>query len=335
MTNQDEIDAVILWVDGNDPEWQAERAKYHPNSHQDASLSRYRDWGMLQYIFRGIEKYAPWIRRVHLVTCGHYPHWLNLECSKLHFVKHEDFIPKENLPTFSSRAIDLNLHRIEGLAEKFIYFNDDMFLTSTVNKEDFFRNGFPCDIFSERPVSAGSGIFNHSMLNNLQILSKYFDRKTVLKTHRKKILTPRYGKIFVYNLFWYLMPFRYFCGLYYNHLPMSYCKSTWRKLWELEGDILTETISHKFRSVTDVNQFIFNYWQLMSGEFHPMNMDKQGKYFCITGTENEELLKAIREKRYKRLCINDNCSQEVFENVRDSISAAFESILPEKSKFEK
>ena len=335
MINQDEIDAVILWVDGNDPKWKAEKAKYQANAHQDSSASRYRDWGTLQYIFRGIEKYAPWIRKVHFVTCGHYPDWLNMECSKLHFVRHEDFIPKENLPTFSSRAIDLNFHRIAGLTEKFIYFNDDTFLTGAVRKEDFFRNGLPCDIFSERPISAGSGVFNHSLLNDIQVLSKYFDRRTVLKKHWKKILVPRYGKIFLYNFFWYLMPFRYFCGLYYNHLPMSYRKSTWQKLWELEEDVLTETISHKFRSITDVNQYLFNYWQLMSGEFYPMNMDRQGRYFAITGVENKELLNAIKQNKYKRICINDNCSQEVFESVKDNIIAAFESILPEKSGFEK
>ena len=335
MQEQEIIDAVILWVDGNDPKWQAEKAKYQADSHQDGSASRYREWGLLKYIFRGIEKYAPWIRKVHFVTCGHYPEWLNLECPKLHFVKHEDFIPKEYLPTFSSRAIDLNLHRIEGLAEKFIYFNDDMFLTDYVKPEDFFRNDLPCDIFSERPISAGNGIFNHSMLNDMQVLSKYFDRKAVLKENKWKILYPKYGEIFFYNILWYLMPFKNFCGLYYKHLPMSYRKSTWVKLWQLEADVLTETISHKFRSITDVNQFIFNYWQLMSGEFYPMNMKEQGKYFSVTDDDIANLCKAIESNKYKRLCINDVCSQETFEKVKGRVIKSFEQVFVEKSIFER
>ena len=126
------IDFVVTWVDASDPEWLSQKEKYHTElSHsekKDNSSFRYREWGMFRYWFRAVEQYAPWVRYVWLVTCGHTPEWLNTEHPKLRVVRHEDFIPKEYLPTFSSICIELNLWRISGLSEHFVYFNDDMYL---------------------------------------------------------------------------------------------------------------------------------------------------------------------------------------------------------------
>lgn len=330
------IDAVILWVDGNDPEWIKERNKYQPDKRQDGGRSRYRDWGILKYLLRSICKYAPWIRTVHLVTCGQKPVWLNLNCEKLHFVTHADFIPKKYLPTFSSRSIDLNLHKIEGLAEHFIYFNDDMLLTDFVKPSDFFRDGLPCDMFSERPICHSGNVFAHNLLNNMEVLSKWYDRKSVLKKHKKKILNIRYGKIFLYNLMWYFFPFKKFCGLYICHLPLSYRKSTWEKLWKMAPIEMENTISNKFRTITDLNQFIFVFDALLSGEFYPANMNKQGRYFNVTdNSDNEAIFDAILQNKYKRICINDNCDQATFEITKDKVIECLDKILPEKSMFER
>ena len=111
------IDVVITWVDGNDKAWQAEKEKYLPLR---SDKVRYRNWDNVQYIFRGIEKFMPWVNCVHFVTWGHLPKWMNTNYEKLHVVNHKDFIPKEYLPTFNSNAIELNLHRIPGLSENFI-----------------------------------------------------------------------------------------------------------------------------------------------------------------------------------------------------------------------
>ena len=139
-----DIDIVITWVDGSDPAWLAEKAKYLPPAERDSnSPNRNRDWGLLPYWFRSIEKFAPWARTVHFVTWGHVPEFLDLEAPRLHVVRHEEFIPAEYLPTFSSHAIEMHLHRIPGLAEHFIYFNDDMFLLRPMQETDFFRDGLP------------------------------------------------------------------------------------------------------------------------------------------------------------------------------------------------
>ena len=114
---KNKIDFVIMWVDGNDPKWKAEREKYELNKGKDDNRDfRFRDWDNLQYIFRGIEKFTPWVNRVHLVTWGHLPKWINLDCKKLNIVKHSDYLPEEYQPCFNSEALEINLHRIKGLS---------------------------------------------------------------------------------------------------------------------------------------------------------------------------------------------------------------------------
>ena len=107
--NNSGIDFVVIWVDGNDPQWRQEKNRFSPDEAKfNINDVRYRDWDILHYWFRAVEKYAPWVRKVHFVTCGHVPQWLNLEHPKLHFVKHSDYIDAEFLPTFSANPIELN-----------------------------------------------------------------------------------------------------------------------------------------------------------------------------------------------------------------------------------
>ena len=144
MTSE-KIDFVIPFVDGADPAWYAKKLQYSGKLPGDENVNRYRDWGTLKYWFRGVEKYAPWVNKVYFISDNQIPEWMNTECAKLQIVDHKDYIPSEYLPTFSSHPIELNMHRINGLSEKFVYFNDDLFLTKPVDETIFFRNGKPCD----------------------------------------------------------------------------------------------------------------------------------------------------------------------------------------------
>ena len=111
------IDIVVTWVDGNDPAWRAEKAKYDKlgtnSTPQGNGACRYRDWSFFRYWFRAIEQYAPWVNMVYFVTWGHVPEWLNVHSPKLKVVRHADFIPSEYLP---STAIRLNSIYTEFLA---------------------------------------------------------------------------------------------------------------------------------------------------------------------------------------------------------------------------
>lgn len=154
------IDVVYTWVNGTDPRWKAEKEYWH--KHWIASLTgqplpqkpedtkhvkgsdtanadnRFRDNEELRYSLRSLEKYAPWIRHIYVVTDGQIPSWLNIESPKINIVKHSEiFTNKSHLPVFSSPAIEWNLDNIPGLSNSFLYFNDDVFLGSHVHPEDF------------------------------------------------------------------------------------------------------------------------------------------------------------------------------------------------------
>ncbi|MDB5176816.1 MAG: wcwK [Candidatus Saccharibacteria bacterium] len=335
-----DIDFVILWVDGNDEKWQEDKLKYSGNVASrlaiDDSVSRYRDWGNLKYLFRGIEEFTPWVHRIHFVTEGHVPEWLNLDNPKINHVRHEDFISKKYLPTFSANPIELNMHRIEGLTEHFVYFNDDMFITRPMEKNDFFRNGKPRDqailtrITSIDPLD----ILPHILLNDVAVLNKNFDKNNSVKNHLSNWFNPKYGVISMFkNLA--LMPYGVFSGFVWNHLPSSFLKSTFEEVWEAEPALLDSTSSHKFRNILDVNQYLIKGWQTVSNNFSPTNIGKNWSGYFETFDNPNKLLDAIEEQRYPMICINDdNYDDKLFIQTRDSIIASFDTILPNKSSFE-
>lgn len=178
------IDFVVPWVDGNDDKWIEERKKNKGGfDGGDDNECRFRDWGLLKYWFRSIERNAPWIRKVHFITYGHLPSFLNPNCPKLHIVKHKDYIPHQYLPTFSANPIELNMHRIEDLSERFVYFNDDMFLNSQMNPSEFFINDKPCYEALEALIQTDDieEIYFHILLNNISVINKNYYKYTVLK----------------------------------------------------------------------------------------------------------------------------------------------------------
>lgn len=332
-----EIDFVIAWVDGNDPEWRKEKQKYLAEFLSEEALIdqgdyRYRDWDILHYWFRAVEKYAPWVRKIHFVTCGQIPDWLNTSHPKLNIVNHSDYLPEEYLPTFNSHTIELNMHRIEGLAEQFVYFNDDMFITREVKPEDFFVNGIPKDIFSLDGICCESGSAGSYNCNDITIINDHFKKKEQFKKHWKKWFHLGYGKKCLYRTF-VMLPWRWFPGLYYQHLPSNFLKSTLETVWELEGKKLHETSKAKFRGMTQVNQWVFKYWQLADGKFVPQDIRK-GHCYHLRDKGVENLCDAIIKKKYNLICINDTDRTTEFEKKKEEVAAAFQIVLSEKSEFE-
>ena len=327
------IDFVVTWVDGNDPEWQAERAKYSPDKGTaDGSVIRYRDWGLMRYWFRGVEKFAPWVNKIYFVTSGHYPEWLNLEHPKLVHIKHTDYIPAENLPTFNSNVIELYMHNIPGLSEQFVLFNDDMFLTDYVKETDFFRNGLPCEtaILGQTFAMATEDVFAYTMFNNIAIINKHFSKKEVTKKHWKKFFSLCYGKALLRNAL--LLPFGHFSGFLDSHLPASHLKSTFYELWREERQALAECGTHRFRNKGDLTHWLMKDWRICKGQFVPRSIN-WGKSFSIG--HNPEMISAIKERKYKIVCLND-CDPELdFETNNWKLVTAFETILPQKSEYEK
>ena len=331
MKNEQKIDFVIIWVDGNDPEWQKEKEKYSPSKNTDNRNIRYRDWENLKYWFRGVEKYAPWVNKIYFVTCGHYPEWLNKDNPKLICIKHSDYMPQEYLPTFSSHPIELNLHRIKGLSEKFVYFNDDMFIINKVKETDFFKNSKPCIMSVFQPTSGEDEVFV-SVKNNVNlVINRHFNKREIIKKNFNKYLNIKYGK---YNLSTLCcLPFSRIQGFYESHHGSPFLKSTLKEVWEKEYKLMDETSKHKFRSAADVNQYIFEHWQFCEGNFIPR---KKKTELIKIFDDVEKTCKLIKTKKTPMICLNDGVStEEEFLNAKEKIIEAFETILPEKSSFEK
>lgn len=328
-----EIDFVIAWLDNNDLEWQNAFYSYLPQNQSlyDLREIRFRNWENLRYWFRGVEKFAPWVNKIHLITSGQIPDWLNTNVPKLHLVKHSDYIPTEYLPTFSSCPIALNLHRIKELSEHFVFFDDDMFLIDRVEPKFFFRNGLPCDMAAFNALSLGS-IFTHNVVNNLCVINSSFKKHEMLRKHFWKWFSPQAGTKLLRTLF--LLPWPHFTGFYDPHLPQVFLKSTFEEVWEKHEDILLRTTAARFRGIADVTSWLFRYWQLAKGNFVPLNVNRDGAYFSISDDSLSKIVKTIEYQKKRIICLND---EEVssFEAAKEQINAAFQKILPEKSSFEK
>ena len=335
----EKIDFVITWVDGNDPKWKNERDKYaQKDVDKDTNLfktwinceSRYRDWDTLKYWFRGVEKFAPWVNKIYFITYGHLPKWLNTKNEKLVIVNHEDFIPKEYLPTFNSNAIELNMHRIKNLSNHFVYFNDDMFLIKNTEPTDFFKNGSPVELAALDAVELEYDK-THAEINNIKIINKYFNKKEVFKKNWTKWFRLRYGKHLIQTIL--LMPWQKFKGIDETHVSCPYKKEYFEKIWKLEKDICDKTCKNKFRKDSDINHWVVRDFQICSGDFYPRRK-KFGKRFIQK--IDDEIVNTIIKQKNKCVCINDvECSYEEFLEQKKKLHEAFDKILPQKSGYER
>lgn len=140
----DAVDAVYTWVDGRGRGFQDALRRYAPapapeGDAASARIDRFRDNGELRFSVRSLLRYAPWVRRIHVLTNGQVPSWLDFSSPRVCLVSHRDvFREPGGVPSFNSNAIEMNLHRIPGLARRFLYLNDDVFLGRPVGERDFF-----------------------------------------------------------------------------------------------------------------------------------------------------------------------------------------------------
>ena len=142
------IDVVYTWVDGSDPKWGSafrSTAEAFGRTIDEAALdpARYRSRDELRYSLRSVWMYCGWVRHIYVVTAGQRPVWL-ADHPKITVVDHGEILPADGVPTFNSHAIEASLHHIDGLAQHFVYFNDDMFAVRPLRPETFFEpNGLP------------------------------------------------------------------------------------------------------------------------------------------------------------------------------------------------
>ena len=332
-----DIDFVVLWVDGSDPEWLSEKAKYQGKTLDDSnSANRFRDWGLMPFWFRAVEAFAPWVRKIHFVTCGHVPAWLNLDHPKLHHVRHSDYIPEEFLPTFNANTIEMNIHRIPDLAEHFVFFNDDMFLLRPMEECDFFRNGLPCTFGGEVPlqVTGKPGIWQHLIVNDLRVINTHFDKRAQRGCFREKYMNRAYR--WQDNVRTAVLEKMYpdcFLGFRNLHAPAAFRKQTFEEIWEKESELLRETCLHRFRSNDDVNQWLAVWWQVAGGAFCPYVVDNVVE--DVTSSSIDTLCSIVIRRSHDMICVNDPAETFDFPGLSMKLRSAFEAILPQKCGFER
>ena len=292
------MDIVITYVNGLDPEWQKD---YEKHTNTPILEKRFRDWGTLKYLMRGIEKNMPFIRKVHLVVASEsqVPEWINR--NEVNIVLHKDIIPAEHLPTFNCNPIEMHLHRIEGLDEEYIYFNDDIFPLKPCKATDFFIDGRATLGMSKHLLACN--MFKKICRNSNRIARKAIGLKpSVCFLRPQHICTP---------------------------MLKSQCKEIYQKV---ETEIISSLT--KTRSSNNLNQYMFLDYMYLRGMLINKRMSK--KHFSLGVASEDKIRKYIVNPKHSLVCINDvQMSEESYNEIRRTLLNTFEQVLPEKSKFER
>ncbi len=293
------MDVVITYVNGNDPVWKQDYEKY---TNVPVMQKRFRDWGTLKYLLRGIENRMPFVRNVYLVVShpSQVPEWVDRKNLKI--VLHRDIIPEEFLPTFNCNPIEMHLHRIPGLDEEYLYFNDDMFPVGDCKPEDFFRNG--------RPVI---GYYRHFIAGNMY---KKICRNSDRLARKALGLKPS---------FFFTRP---------QHICSPMLKSQCAELYSMVEEQVRRTSASRTRTENDLNQYLFLDYMNYKGMV--IREKISNKHFSVSVASPESLEAFLRKPDRNLVCINDvHLSESRYEALHDAILNAFESVFPIKSKYEK
>lgn len=177
------IDIVYLWCDDADPDWRAKRLACAKRigrelSAADGDAVRFLTNDDLRYALRSLEVCAPWIRKVHLLVDDDatLPSWLDTGHPKLNVARHRAVLPSSALPCFNPYAIELYLHAIPGLAERFLYANDDMMFYRPVPPDFFFAaDGYPICRYTLTRIPDREGTnYRRAVLNAENLLASRF-----------------------------------------------------------------------------------------------------------------------------------------------------------------
>lgn len=329
------VDFVVSWVNSNDIQWQNKKNELLQRNNQPTLMvgeERYHDYGFFRYWFRAIEKYAPWVNHVYVVTDQQIPDFFS-ENDKFTIIDHKEFIPHEFLPTFSSSVIELYLDKIPNLSDNFVYFNDDTFLNAPVKVSDFFNNkGIPLDM-AVPTLLAPHSEFDHLPFNNSLVLNRYFNKREILRKNWRYFFKLKYG---FSNLLKLLMtlPFPYWSSFTIQHIPFSLKKSDYLLLKKYAGEEMVRTSQMHFRSDKDINLWLLEEIRFMLGKFSPRSA-KDGHFFDFDSAS--DLVKCISKGETKLICINDDSKKfglHEKERVALKISDAFEKKFPNKASIE-
>lgn len=308
------IDLVYLWVDGNDPAWLEKRKNFSADGHADAGKDcsgRFIDNDELKFSLRSAAMYAPWINRIFIVTDNQVPTWLDTHHPKIKIVDHKEILPETALPTFNSRIIEHNLHKIPGLSDQFLYANDDMF---------FGRESHPSDFF----MPDGSPVirFNRRFLREFTLWWKE-------KVKGKKI--SNYNRAVRNTSLLVKEKFGTYIGHKTHHNIDAYCKSDFIECYNLFRKEIEDTFKNHIRSDNDLQRNLYSYVPFLKGRAKVRFVNQRESFRCHI--DNPGNFIKLSKRNPLLFCLND--SEYAADEDRERMRAFLRNRFPQKSQFEK
>lgn len=309
-----DVDFVYLWVDGSDPEWQAKRNACIGNTQKKSAVNcegRYANNDELKYSLRSIEMYAPWIRKIFIITDNQVPDWLDTSNPKVRIVDHKEILPSQSLPCFNSRLIEHFLYRIPELAEHFLYGNDDMFINKPVTPDAFFASdGLPIVRFNRRPFR------KLTLFIKEKILRKPLSNYVQAIRNTAELVEKRYGI--------------YFGGKTHHNID-SYLKSNSLHVGKVFENEIEATLGNHVRNANDVQRNIYSYVPLAEKRAH-LHYVSQKTSFRLH-IQNESHYSKLERYNPMLFCMND--SEYAKDEDRKRAATFLAKRFPQKSQFEK
>ncbi len=284
-----DIDMVFSWVDGNDPEFQkrrAERMKDVVVGEGDDSEARFRQIDELKYALRSVYLFAPWVRRIFIVTDSPKPSWL-ADHPAVTFVRSEEFFTDPAaLPTHNSQAVESQLQHIPGLSEHFLYSNDDMFFGRPVQPGMFFSpGGITKFIEASTRIGLGDNDSDRSGFENSARVNR-------------RLLMDRFGRLITRHL---------------EHAATPLRKSVLLELEQEFAEDFHRTQLSRFRSSTDISvtNSLYHYYAQMTARAVQQENAKVA-YVDTTSRAGLDLLPGLLKRRSQDFfCLNDGSFPEV------------------------
>ena len=308
------IDIVIPFYNDLDTEWKKVLNKYmleeNSSDRQVIGEERYRDSGCGKYWFRCIEENCKWVNKIFVLISSktQMPDWLNTDNPKIRVVLHEEFIPKELLPTFNTMTIELFISRIPDLSNNYIYCNDDYYFLNPTSEFMYFVNDIPvytshCEElkkFDDDYLNGSDSTFYSALNNGMDLQLKISGDKAK----------------------WYAI----------DHIPVAHKKDFEKQIIDEYYNMFVEANKKsRFRHKDNYSNHVFI---CLYKDLKPYYKYDYNKSYYVTMRADIDFKE---HENCKAVCFNDTeqLSNEDFIEVKKRMIDFFENKFPKKSSFER